>query len=207
MTESPTSFAGVVPSAGVSRRMGRSKALLELGGRTFLHHVVHALEAGGCDPVLVVVAEGDDAVADEARRGGARTLTNPDPGEGPITSLRLAIAELGDTVDGIAYLPVDHPLVRPESVARLLAEARSSEALLTVPMRGTKRGHPAVFRAGIFPELVDPSLEGGARVVVHRHLPDACLVDIEDPGVITDIDTPEAYAEIVSENSDSEACA
>ncbi len=204
MTGSPSSFAGVVPSAGISRRMGRSKALLELDGRTFLHHVVNALAAGGCDPVLVVVAVGDDAVADEALRAGARTLTNPDPGEGPITSLRLAIAELGDSVDGVAYLPVDHPLVRPETVATLLAEARSSEALLTLPLRGAKRGHPAVFRAAIFPELVDPSLEGGARVVVHRHLPGARLVDVEDPGVITDIDTPERYAEIVSAGSDPE---
>ena len=184
--------------------MGHSKALLDLKSCTFLHHVVHALAGGGCDPVLVVIAEGDDAVADEARRSGARTLTNAVPGEGPITSLRLAIAELGDSVDGIAYLPVDHPLVRPETVARLLAEARSSEALLTLPMHGAKRGHPAVFRAGIFPELVDPSLDGGARTVVHRHLPDACLVDIEDPGVITDIDTPETYAEIVSDSSQSE---
>ena len=187
--------------------MGRPKALLDLEGRTFLHHVVHALAAGGCDPVLAVVAEGDDAVADEARRVGARTLTNPDPGEGPITSLRLAIAELGDSVDGLAYLPVDHPLVGPKTVARLLAEARSSAALLTLPMRGAKRGHPAVFRAAIFPELLDPSLEGGARIVVHRHLPHACLVEIEDPGVITDIDTPEAYAEIASDASDPEGYA
>lgn len=202
MPDVPKTFAGVVPSAGASRRMGRSKALLRVDGCTFLHHVVRALREGGCDPVLVVVGEGDNALVDEARRAGARTLMNADPGEGPITSLRLAIVALRDTVDGIAYLPVDHPLVLPETVAQLLAAARDSEALLTLPMHGPKRGHPAVFRTGIFPELLDPSLEGGARIVVHRHLADACLVDIEDPGVIADIDTPEAYAEIVSHRSE-----
>jgi molybdenum cofactor cytidylyltransferase len=192
---------GVVPGAGASRRMGRPKALLELAGRPFVHHVVRALAEGGCDPVLVVVAEGDDQVTEAAQDAGAQVLANPDPGEGPITSLRVAIAALDDTVPGIAYLPVDHPAVKPETVARLLAEARRSSAALTVPMYGPKRGHPGIFEASLFPELLDPSLTGGARIVVHRHLADACLVEVEDPGVVTDVDSPEAYAALVSGTS------
>lgn len=176
--------------------MGRSKALLEIEGQTFVHRVVRSLVEGGCEPVIVVTCAGDDAVIAKARAAGARTLTNPDPGEGPITSLRLAIAELSGSVEGIAYLPVDHPLVRPATVARLIGESRASGALLTLPMHGPKRGHPAIFRAELFPELVDPMLSGGARVVVHRHLPDARIVDVEDAGVIADIDTPEAFSSI-----------
>ena len=34
----------------------------------------------------------------------------------------------------------------------------------------------------------------GERTVVHRHLPDACLVEVDDAGVIADIDTPEGKA-------------
>jgi CTP:molybdopterin cytidylyltransferase MocA len=195
-------FAGVVPSAGSSSRMGRPKALLRVEGETFLARTIRALEGGGCDPVLVVVAgRPGDAVATEvselARRTGARVLVNPDPGEGPITSLRLAIASLGDSVSGLAYLPVDHPLVRPETVTTLLAAARAKRAALTVPTYGGERGHPAVFAAALFAELADPALEGGARTVVHRHLEHALLVEVDDAGVITDIDTPEAYAAVV----------
>jgi len=187
-------FAGVVPSAGSSRRMGTSKALLSLEGRTFVHRVVTCLADGGCDPVLVVVAEGDDVVAAEARAAGAHVLENPDPGEGPITSVRLAVAAVGPDVEGLVYLPVDHPLVRPRTVATLIAEAIASGATLTVPMRGPDRGHPALFRSVVFPELQDPSLQGGARIVVHRHLAEARLVQVDDPGVVADIDTPDAYA-------------
>lgn len=173
--------------------MGRPKALLDLGGMTFVQRVVGALLDGGCDPVLVVVAPGERAVEKEALGAGARIVTNPEPGDGPITSLRLAIAQLRDQVDGIVYLPVDHPLVASRTIAELLAASRDSGAGLTLPMRGSDRGHPAVFRSSLFTELMDPSLDGGARTVVHRHLDDACLLQSADPGVVADIDTPEAY--------------
>ncbi|MGE0158345.1 MAG: NTP transferase domain-containing protein [Gemmatimonadales bacterium] len=195
-------FAGVVPSAGASLRMGRTKALLEVGGRTFLARTVAALRSGGCDPVLVVVPDGEPAtrIAEAAERAGALVLRNPDPGEGPITSLRLAIRELGDSVAGLAYLPVDHPMVKAQTVAALLAAARAAvggRAALTIPMHRGRRGHPAVFGSALFTELADPALEGGARMVVHRHLDHATLVEVDDPGVLTDIDTPEAYAAVV----------
>jgi CTP:molybdopterin cytidylyltransferase MocA len=183
--------------------MGRPKAMLQVEGETFLARTVRALADGGCEPVLVVVAGTEDertpqssAFADAARRAGARVLSNPDPGEGPITSLRLAIASLGDAVAGLVYLPVDHPMVRPETVSALLAAARSVDAALTVPVHRGKRGHPAVFGAALFGELVDPALEGGARAVVHRHLGEAHLLEVDDAGVILDIDTPEAYAAV-----------
>jgi molybdenum cofactor cytidylyltransferase len=173
--------------------MGRAKALLELDGETFLRRVVRSLAEGGCSPVFVVATAGSDDVAAEARRAGAEVLVNPDPGEGPITSLRIALGAIGDTVDGVAYLPVDHPLVRPDTVAKLLDAARSSKAKLTLPMHGPRRGHPAVFHRTLFPALLDPELEGGARAVVHRHLDSARLLYPNDPGVLIDVDTQEAY--------------
>jgi molybdenum cofactor cytidylyltransferase len=173
--------------------MGSAKALLRVEGETFLARTVRSLAEGGCDPVLVVVAENAAGIAAEAIACGATLLVNPDPGDGPITSLRLAIDSLDDEVDAIAYLPVDHPLVRPESVTALLRAAAESGQALTVPKFGPKRGHPAIFHRALFRELVDPALEGGARTVVHRHLASACIVQSDDPGVITDIDTPEDY--------------
>jgi molybdenum cofactor cytidylyltransferase len=177
--------------------MGATKALLELEGRTFLARVVAALPEGGCASVLVVIPEGDDALEAAARAAGGDVVPNPAPGEGPITSLRLAIARVAGTAAGVAYLPVDHPLVRPATVARLLDAARASGAPLTVPVLDGRRGHPALFAASLFADLVDPRLEGGARTVVHRRLDEARLVDVDDPGVVADIDTPDAYAALV----------
>lgn len=185
--------AGVVPAAGASTRMGRPKALLDAGGRSFVAAAVGALVGGGCDPVVVVVGPGQDDVARRARAAGALLLENPDPGEGPITSLRLALAALGESAEAVAVLPVDHPVVRPETVEALLEAFRAGTAPLALPVHGGKRGHPAVLGRGLFPELLAAGLEGGARTVVHAHLEEALLLDVDDAGVVTDIDTPEAY--------------
>jgi molybdenum cofactor cytidylyltransferase len=185
--------AGVVPCAGSSSRMGTSKALLDAGGRSFLAAVVGSLVAGGCDPVLVVVAPRQDDERRRATSAGATVLENPEPGEGPITSLRLALAALGADVQGVAFLPVDHPLVRPETVGELVGVFADGTAPVVLPVHDGRHGHPTLFRRSLFAELADARLEGGARTVVHRHLDAAALVEVADVGVVTDIDTPEAY--------------
>ena len=189
----PQPVAGVIPCAGASTRMGQSKALLDAGGRSFLAATVGALIGGGCDPVVVVVGPGQVDEARRAKAAGAVVLENPAPGEGPITSLRLALALLGSTVEGMAFLPVDHPGVRPETVAALVDALRGGEAPLVVPTYQGARGHPALFRRRLFPALADPGLQGGARTVVHAHLDAATLLAVDDPGVVLDIDTPDAY--------------
>jgi CTP:molybdopterin cytidylyltransferase MocA len=184
--------------------MGRDKGLLEVEGRTFLRRAVEALAQGGCDPVLVVVAEGETALATEASVAGAVVLLNPDPGDGPITSLRIALAALDGSVAGVVYLPVDHPMVRADTVRHLIGEARSSAAPLTIPLHHAKRGHPAIFGRALFTELSDPTLEGGAKTVVHHHLSEARLVDVDDEGVMIDIDTPDAYHAVLSDERASD---
>jgi CTP:molybdopterin cytidylyltransferase MocA len=183
--------------------MGSSKALLDAGGRSFLAATVGSLVAGGCEPVVVVVAPGQVHEERKARDAGALPLVNPDPGEGPITSLRMALAALRGSVEGVAFLPVDHPLVRPETVGRLREALLEGTAPLVLPTYRGKRGHPALLRHTLFDELADPALEGGARTVVHAHLDAALVVEVDDPGVVSDIDTPEAYRAAFSRRPDA----
>lgn len=183
--------------------MGTSKALLDAGGRSFLAAVVGSLVGGGCDPVVVVVGPGQDDEARRAKGAGAHVLVNPDPGEGPITSVRCALEALGDSVEGFALLPVDHPLVRPETVSELVEAFLAGDGPLALPAVGDRTGHPTLFRRTLFDALRDPALEGGARTVVQGHMGEAIRVPVDDRGVITDINTPGEYRAAYAGNEPS----
>ena len=195
-------IAGIVPCAGTSKRMGEPKALMEVSDKTFVQRAVDVLSLGGCAPVVVVVPNNPD-IESAAHSTNAHVLVNHDPGEGPITSLRLALREMTSTLDGIIYLPVDHPLVKVDTIRQLLVVAKESLAPLVIPTYLGDRGHPSFFRANLFNELNDPDLDGGARTVVHRHLSDATLIPVDDSGVLADIDTPESYEYSLQNVSDS----
>ncbi len=173
--------------------MGSAKALLDAGGQTFLVRVVSALAEGGCSPVVVVTRDAAGAVAQEARAAGAVLMANPDPDEGPISSIRLALAEWGGGVAGCAVCPVDHPLVGGATVGSLAADFRAAHAEIVIPTYRGRRGHPAIFHRRVFAELLDPALPEGARTVVRRHPSRVRECPVDDAGVIADIDTPAEY--------------
>lgn len=184
--------AGIVPAAGRSSRMGSSKALLAPGGRSFLRRVAHALSAGGCDPVLVVVRDESGPEAAEASQLGLGCVLNPDPSDGPISSLRAGVRALSADVDGCAWCPVDYPLIRSETVAALVACFRGAPGSVVRPAHHGRHGHPVVFPREVFERLCDPGLAEGARTVVREHTRKV-TVAVEDPGILVDVDTPEEY--------------
>ena len=161
-------MVGVVPCAGSSSRMGRSKALLDADGQPFLGRVVRSLKDGGCDPIVVVVREDRGPEAELARALGSRVVVNSDPSAGPISSIRAALDSLGEETEGIVVLPVDHPGVKPQTVASLVRAGREAPGRIVLPRTQGRRGHPALFPASVLDELCDPGLEGGARSVVRR---------------------------------------
>lgn len=182
-----------MPACGLSTRMGSAKALLDAGGQSFLVRVVSALAAGGCGPVVVVAREAAGAVAAEAEAAGALVAANPDPDEGPISSIRLALAGWGGGMDGCAICPVDHPLVRGATVRSLVACFHEGSADIVIPTWRGRRGHPAIFHRRLFAELLDSDLPEGARTVVRRRPARVRECVVDDAGVVADIDTPAEY--------------
>lgn len=187
----------IVPCAGRSSRMGRSKALLDADGSPFLQRVIGTLTGGGARDIIVVVRDEEGEEAALARSAGARVLQNPAPDHpnlgGPISSVRIGLRALAPDIAGALIHPVDHPRVRASTVRALIEAFRAAGAPVTAPVCQDRRGHPVLFASEVFEDLLDSSLAGGARSVVHRHQARRVLVPVHDPGISDDLDTPEAY--------------
>lgn len=188
-------IAGVVLAAGRSRRMGSAKALLPFRGTTFVEQILQALRDGGCDPLILVVGQSPehDRVAELARSLGVATAINDDPESEQIDSLRIALRTLPPECQGVIVTPVDVPLVSASLVDALISVFHSSDRPLALLEHGGRHGHPTLFGRTLFDELLNPDLPDGARGVVHAHLENAALVQVNDPIVLMDVDTPEDF--------------
>jgi molybdenum cofactor cytidylyltransferase len=186
-----------VPAAGLSRRMGREKVLLPLGSTTILGAVLAALCRAQIAEVAVAVRADLPLAAELARRAGARVAVNPHPEGEMLSSIRIAAALLPEGLDGFLIWPADHPLVRPETLSLLLSHGGRASVLL--PTHGGRRGHPAWIGADLRSDLETLDLPGGLRDLWRIRVARVREVPVEDPGVLLDVNTPEAYARAVSE--------
>jgi molybdenum cofactor cytidylyltransferase len=189
----------VVLAAGASRRMGRPKALLQLGGRTFVRAIVDTLTMAGITDIFVIVRDDTrDAIAAALPdRPGVRLVVNTRAEEGQLSSLITGL----DTADapgvsGVLVTLVDVPLVTPATVRTLIARAGSSASPILRAVHRGRHGHPVIYRREVFAALraADPAV--GAKAVMRSVGVED--IDVDDPGILQDFDTPEDYRSLLT---------
>jgi molybdenum cofactor cytidylyltransferase len=190
--------AGIILAAGRSTRMGRSKALLLApDGRTFVARLAETLFEGGVDAPLVVGRADDDPLRSEVETigCGVRFVVNARADEGGQLSSLLAGLDQADRpgVQAVLVIPVDAPLVTADTVATLIAAFNSTGASIVRARHQGWNGHPVIFARAMFDELRQADPEVGAKAVVRAYLAATVYVDVNDAGVIGDVDTPEDY--------------
>ncbi|PYQ14147.1 MAG: hypothetical protein DMH00_02495 [Acidobacteria bacterium] len=179
----------LILAAGDSSRMGRSKALLPLEGRTFLEVLLDRFVRVGAAPILVVLGGAAPDILCTVKLSLTRVVINSDPSRGQLSSIHCGLDALAPReVDALFLAPVDTPRVRPETLRKMI-EALPGHSLV-VPVHRERRGHPALFAADCFPALRQAPPDQGARAVVHA-TSDRLELPCDDPGVLEDFNTPE----------------
>lgn len=180
---------GLVLAAGASSRMGRPKALLRLGGRTFVEHICLALRRAGCAEVVVVVGAHADRIG-PAVPGFARVVVNSGWSAGMRSSLRVGLRALPP--QRVVLTHVDRPWVADETLSALVASPARG---VVVPHVGGRPGHPVRLPPDLRPRL----LAGDDRRL------DAILAEagrtaltVSDRGVLLNVNTPADHRWLVS---------
>jgi molybdenum cofactor cytidylyltransferase len=183
----------ILLAAGRSARMGEPKPLLELDGESFIERGIRALRDGGCRIVVAVVDEQADWAVRLADATGALVELSDDPGAEPIDSVRRALAHIPGDAAAVLLLPVDHPAVKPATVAAVIESFRRDPAPVVRPAHRGRPGHPTLFARSLFDELRGGELPLGARSVIDAHAGEVRDLEVDDPGVVTDVNTPDDY--------------
>ncbi len=166
--------------------MGFPKPLLTYRGERFIDRLVRVFGAV-CDQVIVVRS----AVSGEWTVTGAHTVTNPRPERGMLSSLQCGLDAVSRECDAIFFTPVDHPAIA-ESTVDLLAGAWAGDHIMIPRYRG-RRGHPVLISRALVPEFERLPDSAQAADVVRRHETEIHYVDVDDPGILRDVDTPEEH--------------
>jgi molybdenum cofactor cytidylyltransferase len=182
---------GIVLAAGASTRMGRPKPLLVREGETLLSRAVRILKDGGCSEVRVVVSDHDTALQ-QAARILAQVLVAPySAAAQPIDSLRVALRDIPHSIAAVVVLPVDCAMVRAETVRSLTEEFRKDRRAALVPSWKGRPGHPVLVPRVWFQDIRDANLPEGLRTLLRDRSDAVRFLEVEDEGVVVDIDTPE----------------
>ena len=202
--------AVIILAAGSSSRMGagRHKLLLPLNERPVLAHVIEAALESQAWPILVVLGH----QAEQVRTHIARYITdsaithveNLDYLQGMSTSMHVGLTYLQTkmnaefaNVDSALILLGDQPLVTPRMLDTLIGTWHTTNKRIIAPLYDGKRGNPTLFAASLFPELLEVTGDEGGRSVVERHKQEMATVELGDAVANYDVDTWEAYQQVV----------
>ena len=169
----------VVLAAGLSTRFGANKLLADAGGRPLIGCALGSLcAAEGIARRAAVVS--DERVAQIVRGYGMQVIVNGDPARGQAHSIALAAQAMRD-MDALLLMAGDQPLVRPETLTRLLRAFEAGGRGMACLMDGTHRGNPAVFRQAYFGQLAALTGDRGAGALLCGNEADLLVVHIGKP--------------------------
>ncbi len=188
----------IVPAAGRGSRFrgaGGPGHKLEqpLDGRTVLECTLRAALASQLPCLVVTTAELAPLAARQLARRDILVLSAGEAARGMAYSIAAGVAERSAAA-GWLVLPADMPRVRPASV-QAVAAALSQQIVVFAQHQG-RRGHPVGFAAELYSELVQLDGDDGARRIVARY--PGVGVELDDPGVLVDVDTPDDLAAIAA---------
>ena len=189
-------IGAVILAAGRSRRMGRPKMSLPWkDGKTLIAHMVSIFQEAGIEPIVIVAGENYVIVEENLHGEEVTVLGDPKTTDAEmLDSVKLGLRSLETkAVEAALIMPGDHPLLLPSTVRALCEAWWEMTGKMLAPSFAGRRGHPLLIPKALWPELLALREGLSLRDFLDQHDEHLEYVDVKDPGVRFDVDTPEDY--------------
>jgi molybdenum cofactor cytidylyltransferase len=190
-------ISAVVLAAGMSTRLGRPKQLLSIGDQTMIEVVIDKLLEAEIEEIVVVVGYHADRIKELLIERDIQIIYNPDYKLGQSTSLIKAIEALNEKCMGILCMLGDQPLIKLSTLNSLITEFKEGENLIVFPKYNDQRGNPVIFSTELKSEMLKVSGDQGARSLLIKYKDQSKAIEVDDQGVIFDIDTESDYQRLL----------
>lgn len=181
---------GLVLAAGFSRRFGADKRRARLSSGQTLLAASLTLPCAQLAEVWVVLRPEDEAEA-LVVPACVRIVRSESAAHGMGHSLASGIQAIEQQTQAhaVAVFLGDMPWIKADSLGYLLALA--SPEHIVVPTFQGQPGHPVIFGRKFWPELQQLAGESGAKALLRQHAQRVRRFELNDPGILQDIDTPQ----------------
>ncbi len=190
---------GIILAAGNSSRMGQNKLLLPFRGKAILQHVIDAAHHSLLSPLILVLGADSSEIENNILCRSALVVNAPQTTKGYGTSLQTGLKALTrcDQYEGAMFILGDQPLLQTDSINLLINAFQKEPTRWVAPSWEGQRGNPVITPVSWFDKIYAIKGDHGPR----RHLKDPAtrlkLVELQDEGVLFDIDSPEDYQRLL----------
>ena len=189
-------YAAIVLAAGFSNRMHFFKPLLPLGNQTMVDYLMTKFLWNGVD-VFLVAGYHQDQLRAGIRTDGISIVENTSYRQGMFTSIQAGIRALKNEYRGAFVMPVDIPLVNPETIQILLKTTEENPGKVIHPTFQRDRGHPPLIPRELFPVVTGYAAGSNLKSVFHLYRDLELEVEVPDNNILFDIDEPIDYQELL----------
>jgi molybdenum cofactor cytidylyltransferase len=188
-------IGAVVLAAGSSSRMGEPKQLLPLADGTVLGLTLENLVAANLDEIVLVLGSSAETIEQILAESliNLKIFVNSEYEQGMATSLRAGVAVLGENTDAALIVLADQPFIQAETFGRIMDQYRRTNAQIVIPMFQGSRGNPVLLDRSVFHEVMALQGDIGCRAIFEKHLDGTINVEVNDIGILLDIDNKEDY--------------
>jgi CTP:molybdopterin cytidylyltransferase MocA len=162
------------------------KQLLPLGNKPVIRHCLDNLVAAGIKDIVVVLSQRESEILNSVKDLPVKIVFNENPESEMAESVRIGLRTLTDSSPGVLVHLSDYPLVSAATLESIIQCYFETPDKIIVPLYKGKRGHP-----GLLPmPVINEAFEGlNLRDIINRDSGRIRFLDVDDEGVILDMDT------------------